>query len=124
MQKHLKKMMKKSILSPGVKEFIPIREKFEMDRDEQLIRFMPTKKYDHYQIEYEAIRNSNDINALFMFSQTHPEHVDSLYFVGEFLRLQGNYRDADNLIQKVLYIYEAAGGYDLMEFIKNDFVKK
>lgn len=28
------------------------------------------------------IRNSNDINALFIFTQTHPEHVDSLYYVG------------------------------------------
>lgn len=97
--------MKKSVLSPGVKQYFPIREKFDMDREQEKIRFMPTKKYDHFQIQYEAIRNSNDINALFQFSQTHPEHVDSLYFVGEFLRLQGNYRDADNLIQKVIYIY-------------------
>ena len=64
------------------------------------------------------VRNSNDVNALFQFSQMNPEHVDSLYAVGEFLRLQGNYRDADNLIQRVIYIYEMAGGYDLMEFIK------
>jgi hypothetical protein len=28
MQKHLKKLMKKSILSPGVGEYFPIREKF------------------------------------------------------------------------------------------------
>jgi hypothetical protein len=40
-----------------------------------------------------------------MFMQSHPEHVDSIYAVGEFLRLQGNYRDADNLIQRVIYIY-------------------
>ena len=59
-----------------------------------------------------------------MFSQTHPEHVDSLYAIGEFLRLQGNYRDADNLIQRVIYVYEFAGGYDLQEFIKLDIVKK
>lgn len=30
MQKHLKKMMKKSVLSPGVGEFFQIREKFEI----------------------------------------------------------------------------------------------
>ena len=70
------------------------------------------------------MRNSNDINALFAFSQTHPEHVDSLYAVGEFLRLQGNYRDADSLIQRVIYIYEMAASYDLQEFMKNDIVKK
>jgi hypothetical protein len=50
--------------------------------------------------------------------------VDSVYYVGEFLRLQGNYRDADALIQKVIYIYEMAGSYDLMQFIKDDVVKK
>lgn len=48
-----------------------------------------------------------------MFTQTHPEHVDSLYAVGQFLRLQGNYRDADSLIQRVIYIYEMAGGFEL-----------
>lgn len=53
-----------------------------------------------------------------------PEHVDSLYSIGEFLRLQGNYREADNLIQRVIYIYEMAGGYDLLEFIKEPFIKK
>jgi hypothetical protein len=48
-----------------------------------------------------------------MFMQTHPEHVDSIYAVGEFLRLQGNYRDADSLIQRVIYIYEMAASFDL-----------
>lgn len=82
LQKHLRKAMKKSMLSPGVKDFFMIRQKFEVDRDEDKIRFIPTKKYDHYQVEYESIRNSNDINALFNFMQTHPQHVDSIYAVG------------------------------------------
>ena len=71
-QKHLRKAMKKSVLSPGVKDVFMIREKFEVSRDEDKIKFIPTKKYDSYQVEYEAVRNSNDINALFMFMQTHP----------------------------------------------------
>jgi hypothetical protein len=50
--------------------------------------------------------------------------VDSLYYVGEFLRLQGNYRDADGMIQRVVYIYEMAGSYDIMEFVKEDVIKK
>lgn len=116
--------MKKSVLSPGVKDVFMIREKFQVDRNDHQIRFLPTKKYDQYQTEYDAIRNSNDINALFMFMQTHPEHVDSVYAVGEFLRLQGNYRDADNLIQRVIYIYEMAASYDLNEFIKSEMVNK
>ncbi len=50
--------------------------------------------------------------------------MDSLYYVGEFLRLQGNYRDADGMIQRVVYIYEMAGSYDIMEFVKEDVIKK
>lgn len=38
--------------------------------------------------------------------------------------MQGNYRDADNLIQRVIYIYEISGGYDLIEFIKEPLIKK
>lgn len=118
MQKHLKKQMKKSVLSPGIAEYFPIRERFEMEREDDRLRFQSSKKYDSLQREYEVIRNSNDINALFQFTQLNPEHVDSLYDVGEFLRLQGNYRDADNLIQRVIYIYEIAGGYELGEFLR------
>lgn len=33
LQKHLKKAMKKSVLSPGVKDVFIIREKFEIERD-------------------------------------------------------------------------------------------
>lgn len=73
MQKHLRKLMKKSVLSPGIKEYFPINEKFEVERSQDgKIKFVPSKKYEHYQVEYEAIRNSNDINALFNFTQTHP----------------------------------------------------
>lgn len=43
-------MMKKSVLSPGVKDPVFIREKFEMEREEDKIKFMPTKKYDHLQV--------------------------------------------------------------------------
>jgi tetratricopeptide (TPR) repeat protein len=95
-----------------------------MERQDEKVLFQATKKYHSLQKEYEIIRNSNDINALFEFTQLNPEHVDSLYDVGEFLRLQGNYRDADNLIQRVIYIYEMAGGYELSEFIKESFTKK
>ena len=37
--------MKKSVLSPGVKEYFPIQEKFEVDVENNLIKFVPTKKY-------------------------------------------------------------------------------
>ena len=119
--------MKKSILAPGVKEYFPINEKFELEPNEDnkhILQFSPTKKYAQYQVEYESVRNTNDINALFQFSQTHPEHVDSVYSIGEFLRLEGNYREADQLIQRVLYIYELSGGYELAEFLKNDYTSK
>ena len=42
-------MMKKSVLSPGVKDVFLIREKFDVEREEDKIKFIPTKKYDSYQ---------------------------------------------------------------------------
>ena len=43
-------MMKKSVLSPGIKEYFPIHEKFDLDRSEDgKIKFVPTKKYEQYQ---------------------------------------------------------------------------
>jgi hypothetical protein len=42
--------MKKSVLSPGVKDFFMIREKFEIEREDSKVKFIPTKKYDHYQV--------------------------------------------------------------------------
>ena len=44
-----------------------------MERTEDgKIKFVPSKKYEHLQVEYDALKNSNDINALFQFTQTHP----------------------------------------------------
>lgn len=43
--------------------------------------------------------------------QRNPYHVDAIYNVGEFLRLKGNYKDADELIQRILFIYEQSCSY-------------
>ena len=45
MQKHLRKMMKKSVLSPGVTDYFPIREKFEILREDDFIEFVANRKY-------------------------------------------------------------------------------
>jgi len=36
-----------------------------MEREDEKLLFQATKKYHSLQKEYEIIRNSNDINALF-----------------------------------------------------------
>lgn len=75
-------MMKKSVLSPGITEYFPIREKFDIQREDNAVTFEASKKYVSIQKEYDIVRNSNDVNALFEFSQLNPEHVDSIYAIG------------------------------------------
>jgi hypothetical protein len=40
------------------------------------------KKYEVLQEQYEAIKNSNDINEMFDFLQRNPFHTDALYNIG------------------------------------------
>jgi hypothetical protein len=48
-KKYMKMMarlkLKKSVLAPGIKDYFPIAEKFEIEVKEKKIRFEPTKKY-------------------------------------------------------------------------------
>jgi hypothetical protein len=43
-----------------------------MVREDDSIKFVATKKYESLQREYDIIRNSNDVNALFQFTQFNP----------------------------------------------------
>lgn len=70
--------------------------------------------------EYESIKNSNDIQEMFDFFEKHPDNVDALYNVGEFLRLKGDYKQADVLIQKIIYIYEQSCLYEIGLMLKEN----
>lgn len=44
--------MKKSVLTPGIKDYFPITEKFSVEVKDHKIIFEPSKKYDVLQEEY------------------------------------------------------------------------
>ena len=76
------------------------------------------------QEEYESIKNSNDVQQMFDFLQRNPYHTDALYNIGEFFRLKGNYKEADSLIQRIIYIYEYSSQYNIGLFVKEERPKR
>lgn len=43
---------------------------------------------------------------VFDFLQTNPYHIDALYDIGDFFRLQGNFKEANRLLERILFLYE------------------
>ena len=40
-----------------------------------------------------------------------PFHIDCLYDVGEYFRLKGDYKQANSLLEQILFLYEESFGY-------------
>jgi hypothetical protein len=58
------------------------------------------------------------VQEMYDFLHRNPFHTDALYNIGEFLRLKGNYKEADGLIQRILYIYEQSCMYEIGLMVK------
>lgn len=57
---------------------------------------------------------------MFDFMQKNPYHTDALYNIGEYFRLKGNYKEADELIQRIIYIYEYSSQYNIGLFVRDN----
>lgn len=57
---------------------------------------------------------------MFDFMQKNPYHTDALYNIGEYFRLKGNYKEADELIQRIIYIYEYSSQYSIGLFVRDN----
>lgn len=65
------------------------------------------------------MKNTFDPNAIFDFLNHHPVHCEALYDVSEFFRLKGDYKNANELLERLLYIYEESIGYYFNQVIDN-----
>lgn len=84
-----------------------------------MFALLPTTKYEVLQKEFEIQRNTYDPQNVFQFSQHNPNHVDSLFNIEEFFRLQGNFKEANALLERILFVYESCFSKGL-ERIFND----
>lgn len=49
---------------------------------------------------------------MFDFLRYHPQYCEALYDCSEYFRLKGDYKQANELLETLLYIFEESMGYD------------
>lgn len=105
-------------LSYGYKPIGTIPEKFSCEKvgvDEfgnSIFAFMPSKKYMNLQETYEGLKNTHDPNNIFDFLNQNPFHIDCLYDVGDYFRLKGDFKQANALLEQILFLYEESFSYE------------
>jgi hypothetical protein len=70
-----------------------------------------TSEYQTLQKEYTTVKNTFDPNAIFDFLHKHSAHCEAIYDASEYFRLKGDYKNANELLERLLYIYEESIGY-------------
>ena len=78
--------------------------------------FEPTPKIASLHETYETMRNTMDPNAIQEFLMVNPYYPEALYDMAEFFRLQGNYKDANYLMEKLMFFYEECFTYEFKIF--------
>jgi hypothetical protein len=80
----------------------------------------PTSRYASLQEAYESLKETHDPQNIFDFLHTNPYHIDALYDMAEFFRLRGDFKQANELLERVLYVFEDSFGFDFKIFREND----
>lgn len=80
--------------------------------DYTIYTFVPGSKLRSLQETYDAVRDTHDPNAILDFLQTNPYYPEALYDIGEYFRLKGNIKDANLMLEKLLYFYEESFSYE------------
>ena len=95
-------------------EFIRVNE-----LGQKVFAFKPSQRFEAMKETYETIRNTYDPNELIDFVHINPFYPEAVYDLGEFFRLKGNYKEANKLLERVMFLYEDSFAYDFKVFDNN-----
>lgn len=68
---------------------------------------------------YREVKNTHDIGSTMDFLHSHPYFPEALYDLGEYQRLQGNFKEANLLLEKMLFFYEDCFDFSFRIFESN-----
>ena len=86
----------------------------------RIFALKPTKKYQDLQEAYESLKNTYDPNNIAEFVRQNPYHTDALYDVAELLRMQGDYKQTNQFLENIIFMYEDSFGYEFNIFEEDD----
>jgi nitrogen regulatory protein PII len=73
---------------------------------------------------YKQVKNTNDIGSTMDFLHTNPYYPEALYDLGEYQRLQGNFKEANLMLEKMLFLYEDSLEFAFRVFESNISITK
>lgn len=68
------------------------------------------------------MKNGYDPQIMIDFVHQNPYHAEALFDTAEFFRLRGDYKQANQLFEKVLFVFEDSLSYEFKIFEENDAV--
>ncbi len=88
----------------------------------RIFTFEPTKKYAELQEAYEAVKNTYDPQMIFTFLRDNGHHIEALFDVADLMRTQGDYKQANQLLENILFLYEDSLGFEFNIFDEDDVI--
>ncbi|CAD8094583.1 unnamed protein product [Paramecium sonneborni] len=127
-QKKGHKNVKQQYLTYNPAINIPLPDKFNVkfgnlnEQGLQLFSLVASQQYDRLQSDYTIVKGYYDPSAIFNFLQMNPSHCEAQFDVSEYFRLKGDYKQANELLERLLYIYESSLGYAFNKFFEKPSV--
>ncbi|CAK86320.1 unnamed protein product (macronuclear) [Paramecium tetraurelia] len=124
-QKKGHKNVKQSYLTYNPDVNIQLADKFNVkfgnlnDQGLQIFFLVASQQYERLQQEYTIVEGFYDPQAIFNFLQMNPSHCEAQFDVSEYYRLKGDYIQAYEPPERLLYIYESSLGYGLNKFFED-----
>ncbi|CAD8157406.1 unnamed protein product [Paramecium octaurelia] len=124
-QKKGHKNVKQSYLTYNPDINIPLPDKFSVkfgnlnEQGLQLFTLVASQQYERLQQDYTIVKGYYDPQAIFNFLQMNPSHCEAQFDVSEYFRLKGDYKQANELLERLLYIYESSLGYGFNKFFED-----
>lgn len=86
----------------------------------KIFEFEPAKKLLDLQDTFDEIRDTGDPNMLQEFLMNNPYHPEALYALGEYFRLKGDFKEANLLMEKLLFFFEESLAYEFKIFKEDE----
>jgi hypothetical protein len=82
----------------------------------KVFAFKPTAKLAALHESYQSVKDTSDPSAVQDFLMINPFFPEALYDLGEYFRLNGKFKDANFMLEKLLFFYEESFTFEFNIF--------
>jgi hypothetical protein len=82
----------------------------------KVFAFKPTAKLESLHESYQSVKDTSDPAAVQDFLVVNPYFPEALYDLGEYFRLNGKFKEANFMLEKLLFFYEESFSFEFNIF--------